>query len=104
RGERRAQLVREQLGLFPGCEVAAPLRLAPVDEVRVDLLAPLLRWMGDLAREDGVADRELELRGLLPGGNRGLDGSSLLPVQPRRRRRRTGQPRQGDVVKHVVTR
>jgi len=59
RRERRPDLGREQFGLFPGGEVAAPGGLVEVDEVGVDLLGPAARGLEDLAGEDGEADREL---------------------------------------------
>jgi hypothetical protein len=43
RPERRPDLGREQLGLFPGGEVAAPIDLVEVGEVAVRLLDPAAR-------------------------------------------------------------
>src|SRR5260370_31453556 len=41
--ERRADLGREQFGLFPGGEVAAPVHLVEVGEAGVGLLGPAAR-------------------------------------------------------------
>src|SRR5208282_6232865 len=60
--ERRPDLGREQLGLFPGGEVAAPVDLVEVGDVGVGLLDPAARSLPDLAGERGEADRELDLR------------------------------------------
>src|SRR6266566_1074619 len=67
RRERRPDLGREQLGLFPGGEVAAPAGLVEVGEVGVAQLDPAARGREDLAGERGEADRELDGGGRLPG-------------------------------------
>jgi hypothetical protein len=46
--ERRPDLGREQLGLFPGGEVAAPVHLVEIDEIVVGLLHPVARGLEDL--------------------------------------------------------
>src|SRR4030095_14227702 len=98
--ERRPDLLREQLGFFPGGEVAALVGLVEVDQVGVRLLDPAARGREDLAREGGEADRDRDLRGSLASGAGG--GLSALPVRPGRRRPGAGQPVQADVVEDVV--
>src|SRR6476620_8813962 len=57
RAERVSHLAAEQLWLFPGGEMAAPVELVEVDEVvRVGLLRPTARPLIELVREE--ADRE----------------------------------------------
>src|SRR5215831_1158129 len=100
--ERRPDLLREQSGLFPGGEVAAPGGLVEVDEVGIDLLRPAARGPEDFAGEDGEADRELYFGGLFPGRDEGSDTPAGLPVQPGRGGRGARQPVQGYVVEDVV--
>src|SRR5215470_9842675 len=76
--ERRPDLGREQLGLFPGGEVAAPVCFVEVGEGGVALLDPAARGAEDLAGERGEADRDFDLRRGLPG-RQGL-GSSAFPI------------------------
>src|SRR5215831_1760795 len=71
RFERCPDLLSEQLGFFPGGEVAALGGLVEVDEVGVDLLGPAARGLDDLTGEDGKADRELQFGGLFPRRNEG---------------------------------
>ena len=78
RAERRPDFGREQLGLFPGGEVAALGGLVEVGEGGVALLDPAARGPEDLAGERGVADWNRDLRRRLAGGKR--LGSSGLPV------------------------
>src|SRR5262249_31237824 len=98
--ERGPDLGREQLGLFPGGEVAAPVNYVEVGEAGVGLLGPAARGPEDLAGERGEADRELDLRARLPG--RMNCGLRVLPVRPRRRGPGAGQPVHRDVVEDVV--
>src|SRR6185437_4811798 len=98
--ERRAQFGGEQVWLLPGGEVAAPVSLVEVDEVRIDLLGPAARGPEDLVGERGEGDRERDLRGRLPG--RTSLGPSSLPVRTRGRGPSAGQPVQRDVVENVV--
>src|ERR1700685_3912537 len=65
--ERGPDLGGEQLGLFPGCEVAALFGLVEVGEGGVELLDPAARGRPDLAGEGGEADGDRDLRGSLPG-------------------------------------
>jgi hypothetical protein len=59
RAERRSDLGREELGHFPGGEVASSAGLVEVDEVGVGLLDPAARGREDLAGEHG--DRDVTL-------------------------------------------
>ena len=84
--ERRPDLGREQLGLFPGGEVAALAGLIEVGEVG-DPFSTQLRGARKISPgERSEADRERDLRRSLPG--RTSLGSSPLPVRPGRRRPR----------------
>src|SRR5262245_57238793 len=57
RAERRAQLVREQLGLFPGREVAASVELVVVDEFGIRPLCPAPRGLIELVWKGAHGDR-----------------------------------------------
>ena len=70
RPERRPDLGREQLGFFPGGEVAAPGGFVEVAEVGIDPLDPAARGRDDLAGEGGEADRDRDRRRSLPGSRR----------------------------------
>jgi DNA-binding CsgD family transcriptional regulator len=100
RRERGPDLGREQPGLFPGGEVAAPVGLVEVGEVGVGLLDPATRGPEDLVGERGEADRELDLRARLP--RRDHLGLCALPIRPGRRGPGAGQPVHRDVVEDVV--
>src|SRR5580700_10131242 len=100
RPERRPDLGREQLGLFPGGEVAALADLVEVGDVGVELLGPAARGPEDLAGERGEADRECDLWRSLPG--RVSCGLSALPVRAGCRGPGASQPVQRDVVQDVV--
>src|SRR5215469_7907356 len=100
RPERGPDLGSEQLGLFPGGEVAAPVGLVEIGEGGVRQLDPAARCSEDLAGERGEADRELDLRRSLP--RRQSLGSSALPVRSGRRGPGARQPVQRDVVEDVV--
>src|SRR5688572_27438647 len=58
RCKRGPDLLREQLRLLPGGEVAALVDLVPVDEVAEGLLAPTPWRAVDLGREHSDRDRE----------------------------------------------
>src|SRR4029077_2493022 len=100
--EGRAQLLAEALRLFPGGEVAAPVDLVEVGDVRVALLDPASRGSPDLTGESGETHRERDWRRHLPG--RAGRRLSALPVLPSRRDPRARQPVQRDVVEDVVPR
>src|SRR4029078_8941294 len=58
RGECGAQLQREELGLLPGGEVAAPLGLVEVSDVRITRLDPAARRPRDLTGERREPERD----------------------------------------------
>jgi hypothetical protein len=66
--EGHPKLGGEQLGLFPGGEVAAPADLVEVAQAGVAPLDPAARGAEGLAGEYREAGRELDLRGSLAGG------------------------------------
>src|SRR5262245_33240317 len=98
RPEARAEFFGKQLRLLPGGEVATLVGLVEVDDVRIELLGPAARGPEYLAGEHREADRELDLRGSVPGHGR---GSSALPVRAGRRRPGASHPVQRDVVQDV---
>src|ERR1700736_6321056 len=57
RPEGSAQLLAEDLRLFPSGEVAALISLVPVDEVAEGTLPPNSRWSVDLAGKYSDRDR-----------------------------------------------
>lgn len=63
RRECRADLFGEELGLFEGREVTALVDLVPVDELAIAELGPTARRSVDFAREDGHADRDVDVDG-----------------------------------------
>jgi hypothetical protein len=77
----RANLGDEQLRLFPGAEVAASLRLAPVDDRWEPRFGPSPEGAWYLLREDGASRM---YRDRLPTGfsEPGGDFCDALPVQP----------------------
>src|ERR1700722_3578660 len=83
RPEGRPDLGREQLGLFPGGEVAALMGLIEGGEAGVGLLDPGARGLEDLAGERGEADRDRDLRRRVAGLASVV--SPALPVLPGRR-------------------
>src|SRR5262249_35564038 len=95
-----AHLAGEELGLFPGGEGPAPVRLVEVGEVVVRVLDPVARRLEELVREHRVSDRELDVRRRIL--ERRLCAPPVLPVQPRGRGACTRQPVQRDVVEDVV--
>src|ERR1700738_3029448 len=99
RPEGSAQLLTEDLRLFPRGEVAALVSLVPIDEVAEGTLTPNSRWSVDLAGKYSDRDRNL---GDVHGVERSAAGLRSFPVRPRRRRPTIGQPVQGDGIKHLV--
>src|SRR5215218_3339539 len=97
RPERRADVFCEQLRLFPGGEVAAPVVLVVVDEVGVRLLGPAPRNPVELVGEGAHADRDRDALG-------GEETTLVLPVEASRGDPRVGQPVERDVVEDVVAR
>src|SRR5262245_29891563 len=86
RPERRAELLREELRLFPGREVAALVDLVEVDQVLVGAPGPGLRGSIDVLRKYRDGHRERALGGLPGGGTRRV-ASAVLPIEPPRRGR-----------------
>src|SRR5215203_1000625 len=101
RSERRANLRREQFGLFPSGEVTAPIDLVEVGEGAVRPPDPAARGRPDLAGEGGEAHRDRDLGRSLGGRGRDSGGSVALPVRPGRRCPGAGQPVQRNVVEDV---
>src|SRR5215216_7805691 len=100
RPERCSELVREELRLLPGGEVAPPVDLVEVSEAGVGRLGPAARGSPDLAGERREADGNGRRRRGLAG--RACAGSPVIPVVPGRRGPGTCQPVQRDVVEDVV--
>src|SRR5215813_15611233 len=96
--ERRAQLCREELRLFPGGEVASFAGFVEVDQVVVGLLGPAARSVDVLLRKH----RDCRRQGEVGGGVEVSASYGLLPVQPRRGRRRVREPVERGVVEPVV--
>src|SRR5262244_147636 len=95
--ERRADLFGEELRLFPGGEVAAPVDLVVVDEVGVGPLGPAARRLILLAGEDARGHRD--------GHALGVEEAELVfPVQTRRRDPGVRHPVERDVVEDLLTR
>src|SRR5919112_2094205 len=72
----------EELRLFPGGEVAAPVGLVEVGEVGVRLLGPAARGPPDLPGERGEPDRDRNFRRSLGDRGGGSIGPVGLPVGP----------------------
>src|SRR5437763_6389828 len=91
RPEGVAQLAGEQLRLLPGREVAAPIDLVVVDELRIRPLRPAARRGIQLVREDRDADWDLDALDV-------EEGEVALPVQASRRDAAVGEPVVGRVL------
>src|SRR6185312_12241128 len=61
RPEGRAELLAEELGLLPGCEMAALVHLVEVDEVGIRAPSPALWRAIHIVGEDRDADRNGDL-------------------------------------------
>src|SRR5215831_7344345 len=101
RFERRPHLRGEELGLFPGGEVAAFGHLVVVDQLRIGLLCPAPRRLIKLIGEGAHGDRNLDAPGV-EEASRGM--VRVVPVEARRGDRGVGQPVERDVVEDVVPR
>src|SRR5437763_6608011 len=101
RSNGRTYLLAEELGLLPRGEVATPVDLVEVDDVRIRRLDPAARRAPDLARERREAERDRRRRQRFLAGSRRVWPVGL-PVRPRGRRAGAGQPVGGDVVEDVV--
>src|SRR5215213_4841326 len=97
RSERRAELLGEQLGLFPGREVTAFFDLVEIDEVGVGLIGPAARGLILLAGKHARSHRN--------GDALGVEKATLIfPIETRRRDPRIRQPIKRDVVEDLITR
>src|SRR5436305_14085430 len=96
RPKGRSHLGREELGLFPGREVAALVDGVEVDDVRVARLDPAARRPPDLARERREAERDRRRRQWLLARGRGVSAVGL-PISPRRGGAGARQPAQREV-------
>src|SRR5215213_9618094 len=97
RPEARANLVCEEVRLFPRREVPAPGDLVVVDEVRVGPLRPTPRGLILLAGKDAHGRRD--------GDTFGIEETALVfPIETRRRDPRVRQPIERDVVEDLVAR
>ena len=96
--EGRPELLREQLGLFPGGEVAASVEPVVVDEVvRVGALGPAPGSLVQLVGEHADGERY--------GDGLGIEEARVvLPIEASRGDPGVGQPIEGDVVEEVVSR
>src|SRR5215813_2972968 len=101
RFERRPHLRSEELGLFPGGEVAAFGHLVVVDQLRIRPLRPTARRLIKLIREGAHGDRNLDAPGVEETAGRMV---RVVPVKARRGNRGVGQPVERDVVEDVVHR
>src|SRR3712207_4515997 len=97
RSEPRAELLGEQLGLFPGRKVTTFFDLVEVDEVRVGPLGPTPRGLICLAGKDARGHRNGDALGV-------PEATLVFPIETRRRDPRVRQPIKRDVVEDVVTR
>src|SRR5215217_3398172 len=97
RSERRAELLGEQLGLFPGREVTAFFDLVEIDEVRVGPLGPTPRGLICLAGKDARGHRNRDALGV-------PKATLIFPIQTRRRDARVRQPIKRDVVEDLLSR
>src|SRR3712207_2421995 len=97
RSEPRAELLGEQLGLFPGREVAALVDLVEVDQIGVGLLGPTPRGLICLVGEDARGHRDGDALGV-------PEATLVFPIESRRRDPCVRKPVKRDVVEDVVTR
>jgi hypothetical protein len=97
RPEARANLFGEELGLFPGREVAAPVDLVEVNEVGIGPFGPAPRRLILLARKDAHGNRN--------GDALGVEEATLVfPVETRRGDPGVREPVDRDVVEDLRTR
>src|SRR6266850_7801544 len=97
RAESGAQFLDEYGGLLKGREMSAMGGFVPIEESRIDPLAPQSRRLEHFARENAHGDRQIEpLRREI--------GREALKVEARGGRGRVGEPLERDVVAHLVAR
>ena len=98
RSERCAELLAEELGLFPSGEVAASVEPVVVDEVvRIGALGPAARGLVELVGEDADGERDRDVLGV-------EEVRLVLPVQASRGDPGVGRPVERDVVQEIVSR
>ncbi len=71
-----------------------------VDELRIGLFRPALRRLVDLVRERADGDGYLDAARIEEAAGREM---RIVPIEPRRRDRRVGQPVERDIVEDIVT-
>src|SRR6266478_9668334 len=92
-----AQFLDEYGGLLKGSEMSAAGGFVPIEESRIDPLAPQSRRSKLFAGENAHGDRQIEpLRREI--------GRETLIVEARGGRGRVGEPIERDVVEHLVAR
>src|SRR5882762_6421634 len=97
RAECGAQFLDEYGGLLKGREMSAVGGFVPIEESRIDPLAPQSRRSKQFAGENAHGDRQIEpLRREI--------GRETLIVEARGGRGRVGEPIERDVVEHLVSR
>src|SRR6267143_1999281 len=97
RAESGAQFLDEYGGLLKGREMSAVGGFVPIEESRIDPLAPQSRRLEHFARENAHGDRQIEpLR-------REICRETLI-VEARGGCGRVGEPIERDVVEHLVAR
>src|SRR5688500_9583024 len=97
RPEPGANLFDKQLWLLPRSEVPAPVEPVEMDELGIRLLGPAPRGWIELVRKDAHGNRDGDV----------LDvekAELVLPVEAGRGNARVRQPKERDVVEHVVSR
>src|SRR5450631_1422082 len=98
RSERRSDLFGEQLGFFPGGEVAASVKLVVMDEVvGIRALCPAPRGLVELVGKDADGERDGDVLGVEEVG-------LVLPIQASGGDPGVRQPVERDVVEEVVSR
>src|SRR6266481_3794101 len=95
--EALPQFGNEQLRLLERAEVTAFRDLVPVEELRIGLVAPYLRWCKKVTFEDAHRNWQID-------GHTGEILCETLKVNPRRGRGGIGQPVQRNVIQHVIDR
>src|SRR6266446_7171471 len=91
--EALTQFGNEQLGLLKRGEVTTFRNLVPVEELRIGLVAPCLRWCKKVTFEDAHRNWQID------GHTREIL-CETLKVNPRRGCGGIGQPVQGNVIQH----
>src|SRR5918992_1967389 len=94
--EARAQLLYEQVRLFPRCKVPAFLELVVMDELGIRPLCPTAWRCIDLIGENAHGYRDgyvLEVE----------KWQLVFPIETCRRNPRVRQPEERDVVEHIVS-